>query len=143
MIFVDTNVLVYSAVNGAPFRTQALTALAQHERDRPQCVSRQILREYLAVVTRPQIWGRPLTLAEAAKDTDTFSQRFTILEDGPSVWSELTVLSQQIVFAGRQVHDANIVATMLAYGAKRLLTFNQGDFRRFAGVIDLVLLPQP
>jgi predicted nucleic acid-binding protein len=37
--------------------------------------------------------------------------------------------------AGRQVHDANIVATMLANGITRLLTFNIADFRRFAGLI--------
>ena len=31
---------------------------------------------------------------------------------------------------GRQIHDANIVATMLAYGELRLLTFNVADSRR-------------
>ena len=31
---------------------------------------------------------------------------------------------------GRQIHDANIIATMLAYGELRLLTFNVADFRR-------------
>jgi hypothetical protein len=39
--------------------------------------------------------------------------------------------------AGRQVHDANIVATMLAYGVDRLLTGNVADLVRFSGVIDL------
>jgi len=39
--------------------------------------------------------------------------------------------------AGRQVHDANIVATMLEQGIRRLLTFNAADFRRFGRIIDL------
>jgi predicted nucleic acid-binding protein len=39
---------------------------------------------------------------------------------------------------GRQVHDANIVATMLAHGETRLLTFNEADFRRFSSVIEIV-----
>ena len=39
---------------------------------------------------------------------------------------------------GKQVHDANIVATMLAYGERRLLTFNIRDFRRFAAHIEVV-----
>ncbi len=43
--------------------------------------------------------------------------------------------------AGKQVHDANIVATMHAHGVRRLLTFNTNDFRRFAGIIDLEPLP--
>jgi predicted nucleic acid-binding protein len=37
--------------------------------------------------------------------------------------------------SGRQVHDANIVATMLENGIRRLLTFNVVDFRRFARLI--------
>ena len=41
-------------------------------------------------------------------------------------------------FAGRQVHDANIVATMLAHGENRLLTFNGADFRRFVRLIEVV-----
>ena len=39
---------------------------------------------------------------------------------------------------GKQVHDANIVATMLAHGERRLLTLNTGDFRRYGGRIELV-----
>ena len=37
-----------------------------------------------------------------------------------------------------QIHDANIVATMLAYGEGRLLTFNTADFRRYGDRIELV-----
>jgi predicted nucleic acid-binding protein len=37
------------------------------------------------------------------------------------------------------VHDANIVATMLAYGETRLLTFNEADFRRFSSMIEIVV----
>ncbi len=36
------------------------------------------------------------------------------------------------------MHDANIVATMLAYGERRLLTFNIRDFRHFAAHIEVV-----
>jgi predicted nucleic acid-binding protein len=42
---------------------------------------------------------------------------------------------------GRQVHDANIVATMLDCGVRRLLTFNLTDFRRFAPLIEMARLP--
>ena len=40
--------------------------------------------------------------------------------------------------SGRQIHDANIVATMLAHGEHRLLTFNAADFRRYGNRIELV-----
>ena len=42
---------------------------------------------------------------------------------------------------GRQVHDANIVATMLDCGVRRLLTFNVTDFRRFTPLINIDPLP--
>jgi predicted nucleic acid-binding protein len=104
---------------------------------RPAC-DQQVLREYLSVVTRQQIWGKPLTLAQAVADTAAFARQFTVLEDGPLVWDRLVILSRRISFAGRQVHDANIVATMLAHRERRLPTFNGADFRRFARLIEVV-----
>ena len=139
MSFVDTNVLVYSTAAGTPFHTQARAALARLASSGPIAISRQILREYLAVTTRPQVWAKALTLAEAIADTDSFSQRFTVLEDGLPVWDRLGSLSRGFSFGGRQVHDANIVATMLAHGETRLLTFNEADFRRFSSVIEIVV----
>jgi predicted nucleic acid-binding protein len=103
-------------------------------------ISRQVLREYLAVMTRHQSWGKPLTLSEAMADATAFAERFAVLEDGPSVWNQLAELSRHYTFAGRQVHDANIVATMLAHGEHRLLTFNPSDFQRFGALIELVSL---
>jgi hypothetical protein len=42
--------------------------------------------------------------------------------------------------AGRQVHDANIDAKMLAQGETRLMTMNRSDFRRFEPGIELAEL---
>lgn len=42
---------------------------------------------------------------------------------------------------GRQVHDANIVATTLDYDVQRLLTFNVADFQHFAPLITTGSLP--
>jgi hypothetical protein len=39
---------------------------------------------------------------------------------------------------GKQVHDANIVATMLAYGIGTLFTLNIEDMKRFSGRIQLL-----
>jgi predicted nucleic acid-binding protein len=137
--FVDTNILVYSTARGAPFQERARTALARLIADEPLFISRQILREYLAVMTRQQVWGKALSLAEAIADTLAFAQRFGVLEDGPPVWEQLTELGRRYSFGGRQVHDANIVATMLAYGERRLLTFNNPDFQRFNDLIEIVV----
>ena len=138
MTFVDTNALVHAAADGAPLLDRAQVALALTAAEGPITISRQVLREYLSVMTRPQIWGKPLTLAQATADTAGFMRQFSVLEDGPSVWDTLIMLGRNHSFAGRQVHDANIVATMLAHGERRILTFNDADFRRFASLIEVV-----
>ncbi len=140
MSFVDTNVLVQSTATNAPFHAAARAALARLRAAGPVAISRQVLREYLAAVTRPQSWAKALTLAEATADVDRFVQRFAVLEDGPGVWNELMTLTRGFAFGGKQVHDANIAATMLAYGITRLLTFNAVDVRRFDSLIE-VLVP--
>jgi predicted nucleic acid-binding protein len=89
-------------------------------------------------MTRQQIWGKALTIAEAIADAATFAQRFTVLEDDPPVWDQLMELSRRDSFGGRQVHDANVVVTMLAHGERRLLTFNEVDFRRFTALVEVV-----
>jgi hypothetical protein len=38
------------------------------------------------------------------------------LEEGPAVGTQLRELSRHYAFAGRQLHDANLVATMIAHG---------------------------
>ena len=140
MSFIDTNVLVYATAEGAPFQTKARAALVGLPPDGKLTISRQVLRECLAVMTRPQNWGKPLRLTEAMTDAITFAQRFDVLEDGPAVWHQFAELSRHYSFAGRQVHDANIVATMLAHAEHRLLTFNTADFQRFGALIEVVQL---
>jgi predicted nucleic acid-binding protein len=66
--FVDTNVLVYATAVGAPFRDQARAALARLATGETLSVSRQILHEYIAVMTRQQNWGKPLALSEATAE---------------------------------------------------------------------------
>jgi predicted nucleic acid-binding protein len=120
-------------------RARARAALARSGIDEPLVISRQVLREYLAVVTRQQTWGDALPLRVAMADAEIFCRRFRVLEDGPAVWDELLQLSRRIPFGGRQVHDANIVATMLAHRERRLLTFNEADFKRFVPLIEVVV----
>jgi len=138
-MFVDTNVLVYATQITSPYRDAARTALQHHSTGGARlCLSRQILREYLAVVTRPQLFASPITMAEALADIERFAAAFELLEDGPEVGVRLAQLCRSVALAGRQVHDANIVATMLAHGETRLLTANRGDFQRFAPAIEIL-----
>ncbi len=82
-------------------------------------------------------------MAKALGDVERMCRVFEILEDGPRVMSTLAELCRDVPLAGKQVHDANIAATMLAYGEQRLLTLNPKDFRRFAGRVELVRIEDP
>lgn len=104
----------------------------------PLRISRQVIREYLSAVTRPQIWPVALTREEALEDVGRLIGVFETLEDDPLVTEWLVTLCREVLVGGRQIHDANIVATMLAHGEHRLLTFNTADFRRYGDRIELV-----
>ena len=138
-MFVDTNVLVQSRSAQAPEYSHARALLVRASvQTGPLRISRQVLREYLAVVTRPQSWAAATPMGEALEDIYWLLENFEILEDGPAVTETLVALCREVPVGGRQIHDANIVATMLAHGERRLLTFNTADFRRYGDRIALV-----
>ena len=138
-MFIDTNVLVYSRILEAPQHEKARAMLERGlQGEEPLRISRQVVREYLAVVTRPQTWAVAISRGDALDDVNRLVGSFEVLEDGPAVTERLVALCREVSVGGRQIHDANIVATMLVYGERRLLTFNVGDFRRYGDRIDLV-----
>ena len=138
-MFIDTNILVNSRILEAPDHGTARAQLERAFQDPgPVRISRQVIREYLSVVTRPQTWPIAITREDALDDVNRLISNFEILEDGPGVTELLTALCREVAVGGRQIHDANIVATMLAYGERRLLTFNTADFRRYGDRIELV-----
>ena len=57
---------------------------------------------------------------------------------GRIVTDTLIALCREVVVNSRQIHDANIVATMLAHGERRLMTFNTADFLRYGDRIELI-----
>ena len=140
-MFVDTNVLVGARFSSSPHHEAARVSLAQAKANsEPIRISRQIVREYLVTVTRPQDWTRPLPLDMVLRDIEWLHSTFEILEDGKHVADLLVALFREFCFAGKQIHDANIAATMLANGEQRLLTFNAKDFSRFSERIELVAI---
>jgi predicted nucleic acid-binding protein len=140
-VFVDTNNLIYAQQALSPFHAVATARLhdlatAGH----PLWISRQVLREYLAVMSRPGALTAPVSMAGLVADVQAFQSQFLIAEDGPGVTNHLLTLLASVPCAGRQVHDANIVATMLTHGIQNLLTHNVTDFHRFAAYITVIPL---
>ena len=141
-VFVDTNVLIYATRPSATQHAVALAVLSRLEAESSTLwVSAQVLREYLAAVTRPQATAPALAMATAIADVQRFRAAFDVAQERPSVLDRLLELLIAHRGSGRQVHDANVVATMLDHGIRRLLTFNTADFRRFARIIDIEPIP--
>lgn len=102
----------------------------------------QIVREYLSVATRP-LEGNGLGLARPAAlaNVRALRERLCLLTEDVRVAERLLELLAAVECSGKQVHDANIVATMLVHGVDTLVTINVEDFARFRGHIRVVGLP--
>jgi predicted nucleic acid-binding protein len=142
-VFVDTNVLVYSKQQFSSFHSATVARLEDLDKQGTVLwTSRQVLREYLAVMSRPGGLTTPVPVADLVRDIGEFTASFLLAEDSAGVTQELLQLLTQVTVGGKQVHDANIVATMLAFRIPRLLTNNAGDFARFGNrIIVLPLIP--
>ena len=139
---VDTNVLLRSVQKTHPMHDAAIravkTLLAQGEE---LSITPQNLIEFWAVATRPVASnGLELTPNEAAQEIAHLKSIFMLLPDTAAIFSEWEKLVRQYGVAGKQTHDARIVAVMNAYGVKNLLTFNTEDFIRYHGIT--VVRPQ-
>ncbi len=140
-IFVDTNVLVYANAEKFPLHQTALRTLAGlSEAGDDPWTSRQVMREYLVTLTRPQTYSKAYPLSAILGDIRYFERNFHIAEDSLVVTARLLELVERFEVHGKQVHDANIVATMLAHGITHLLTHNVRDFERYSSVVSVIPL---
>jgi predicted nucleic acid-binding protein len=144
-VLVDTNILVYAALRNSPWHAQAIQALqAELRAGAEMWISRQILREYIAVLTRPGTTTLASPVLSATADVVAFEQMFHVADDTRDVTATLLSLIRSVPIGGRQIHDANLVATMHVYGILRLLTHNVADFARFGSRITVVpMVPGP
>jgi predicted nucleic acid-binding protein len=110
--FVDTNVLVYANVAQAPLHAVALSRLQAVARtSAPLWISRQVLREYLAVVTRPQRWSAPQPLARALARVRYFERRFQVADETAVVTARLLTLLRTIPAGGSHTSSLEYLCT--------------------------------
>lgn len=140
-VFLDTNILVYANVSESPFHQAALQKIQNlYDTGSELWISRQVLREFLMTLTRPQVFANPRPVAIVIERVRFFQTQFRVAEDTPQVTEQLLSLMAETAIGGRQVYDANIVATMLVYGIPQLLTHNTSDFARFSELINVLPL---
>ncbi len=137
-LFIDTNILIYANVATAPLHDQALTAIRQaHQTGRPLWISRQVLREFIAARTRPQTFAQASAPEVVIERVRYLEERFQVADDTATVTGQLVRLLNDFQIGGKQVHDANIVASMLSYDISCLLTHNVKDFERFGKLLKI------
>ena len=132
LVVVDTNVLL-AATDRSRERHEAAAAFLRDD-PRRLAVSPQIIREYLAVMTRPvEHNGLGIGAPDAIANADAILAVTTLLSEGPRTTTRLLELLRDGSALGKQVHDAHIVACALTYEA--IVTMNRRHFARFAAMM--------
>lgn len=133
-VVIDTNVLL-----AATDRSRASHAAATgflNEDERRLALTPQVVREYLAVATRPvSMNGFGLASTEAAANIQQCLEDMELLAEDLVATQLLLRLVAEGPAVGKQVHDANIVAVALAHQASAIVTDNTRHFARFVRMI--------
>lgn len=140
VVFLNTNVLLSATAPHRSLHQAALVVLNEWPNQAiPLAASAQVFREYLVVATRPvKVNGLGLGLEEALANLAAFRGRMRLVLEGEQAWDRLRALITKYGCLGKQIHDANLVATALASGIPRLVTANVEDFRRFIPELEIV-----
>ncbi len=140
-VFIDTNILVYFKLEYSLFHTDAKKQLnTLIDRGAELWISRQVIREYLSCITREENLKPYLNNETILKEYAELLENFSIADETDIVSNYLLSFFSKFIIVGKQIHDANIVATMLAYNIKHLVTKNSDDFKRFTEMIDVIPL---
>ena len=139
--FVDTNILLRAVLSRVPLHDEAEAMIQRMlDQDVELWISRQVIREYLVQATHPRTFSPPLAIDQVVYQLAMIEGPFRVADDTGAVTAQLLALLQTYPTRGKQIHDANIVATMLTYDITVLLTLNVADFRRFEDRITILSL---
>jgi predicted nucleic acid-binding protein len=128
---VDTNVLLRLAVPADPRHLSARRAVEALE-EAGLYVGSQNFVEFWNVATRPvDNNGLGLKVPIAERVLSQLEQAFSRLPEPAEVYDRWRELVVRFGVSGVKVHDARLVALMLANDIAQILTFNAADFRRY------------
>ena len=139
--FIDTNIIVFASDSKSLWHQSSKEAINKLLNEKFRLfISPQILREYISVASRSMEAEKPAPWDKILKNYEDFQKDFILIGEGQNTVNELGKLLLKIPSFGKQVHDANIVATMLAHGISNLLTHNKIDFSRYSQLIHIISL---
>jgi predicted nucleic acid-binding protein len=101
-IFIDTNLLVHANLSSSPHYLVAQNKISGYAAAEANLwISRQVLREYLAVVTRPQTYSNPVPMQAAVSDVIRFESEYLVAEDNEQVMQQLLSLLPRVEVGGK------------------------------------------
>ena len=135
-LLVDTNVLL-----------EATDDLRQHHKDArtlvesigPLVLSAQVIREYLAVATRPVTAnGLGMSTADALENVRQFRTLIRLLPEEKPILPTFLKLIETVPCMGKRMHDAHLVATAMAHRIRTIVSLNGEDLAPFASEVALL-----
>jgi predicted nucleic acid-binding protein len=133
-VLVDTNVLLRQFEPAHAHHRAAVDSITQLILSgEPVHVTAQNIAEFWAVATRSQAQsGLGFAVAVVVAALQHIERVFALLPDHPAIYDHWKRLVMTHGVIGNQVYDARLVAAMTVHGVGRILTFNAGDFARYA-----------
>lgn len=139
-VFVDTNILVYATLEEVDesMHKACLAQLNRFIEDGTELlINGQIIREYWSQATFVRSRGEQRPVEWVLERVAWFRDIMRELDDTAAVREQLLELLESYVIRRQDVHDANIVATMLAHGVDTLYA-RDGDFDRYSKQIRII-----
>jgi predicted nucleic acid-binding protein len=78
--------------------------------------------------------GLRLSTVAARREIERLERFFTVLRETPALYPAWKRLVVEYQVSGKPTYDARLVAAMQVHGVASILTFNPGDFRRYARI---------
>jgi predicted nucleic acid-binding protein len=140
-VFIDTNILLYANFTSSPFHSIALSKLQEFMAKSDELwLNRQSFREYWVGKSKAMHTAMAFNPIEIRNDIYQFEQIFQIADEIDLVTQKLMELAVNYNVIGKQIHNTNIVATMLVNNITNILTHNVADFNRFSSEINIIPL---
>lgn len=137
LTLMDTNILLRGAEPSHAMYRAALDAQAKliRQGEKP-CIFVQNLVEFRTAATRP-VAANGLGMSQLLVDAEItrLKSLYQVFPDDPAVFTEWELLVRLYGAAGKQNHDARLVAAMRVHGVSKILTFNKVDFVRYPGIV--------
>lgn len=140
---MDSNVLLRSLFAGMNDHEACRTTLNRlQQEDNELWISHQIVREFCVNATHERTFSRegaPRPHHDRVLEVVAWlPARFTVADVDVDVHREFFKIMREYRVVGKQLHDANIVATMLVHDINTLLTRNFRHFTRYQEVVKLL-----